>query len=59
MTKDIKKSIKKLIDDLERRFGKGALMPIGDTTATSQIDVIRSGAISLDQAGPIRRSKKK
>jgi len=50
MTKDIKKSIKKLIDDLERRFGKGALMPIGDTTATSQIDVIRSGAISLDQA---------
>ncbi len=50
MTKDIQKTIKKLIDDLERRFGKGALMPIGDTTEASKIDVIRSGSISLDQA---------
>jgi recombination protein RecA len=50
MAKDINTIIKKLVDDLERRFGKGAVMPLSDDLKTHKISVIQSGSIALDHA---------
>ena len=46
---DKEKTIKLALDQIERQFGKGSIMRLGESTALD-IDVIPTGAISLDLA---------
>ena len=46
---DRDKAIKLALDQIERQFGKGSIMRLGESAAMD-VDVIPSGAISLDAA---------
>jgi len=48
-TSDREKAIEQALSQIERRFGKGAIMRMGEA-AKIQIDVIPSGSIALDLA---------
>jgi recombination protein RecA len=50
MRKEIKKTLSDLIGDLEKRFGKGAIMALGDDAVANDIASIPSGSIALDDA---------
>lgn len=50
MKKDIQKALGQLVDTIEKRFGAGAIMALGDETKTEPIATIPSGAIVLDEA---------
>ena len=43
-------AVEELLGDMERRFGEGALMRLGDTGARLIVDGIPTGALSLDVA---------
>jgi recombination protein RecA len=49
MRKELKKAITGLIDSIEKRFGKGALMALGDGDQ-ERIAAISSGSMALDAA---------
>jgi len=49
MTKSNDKTLDQVLQDIEKQFGKGAVMKLGDN-AKREIDVIPSGSISLDLA---------
>ncbi|MFH1640142.1 MAG: recombinase RecA [Chloroflexota bacterium] len=38
------------IEQIEKRFGKGSIMRLGESTAMSTVDVIPSGSLALDMA---------
>ncbi|MBM4377142.1 MAG: recombinase RecA [Deltaproteobacteria bacterium] len=50
MKKETMKLIRELIDGVEKRFGKGALMALGDSLGDSVVEVIPSGSLALDAA---------
>ncbi len=49
MTKSNDKTLEQVLQDIEKQFGKGSVMKLGDNKHM-EIDVISSGSISLDQA---------
>ena len=42
--------VEELVNEMERRFGAGALMRLGDTADSLNVDAIPTGALSLDVA---------
>ena len=50
MTEDKKKSLDQTILMIEKQFGKGAIMKLGEEAATKNIEVIPTGCITLDLA---------
>jgi recombination protein RecA len=50
MNKETTKIVRNLIDGIEKRFGKGAIMALGEAPPDSVIDVISSGSIALNDA---------
>ncbi len=49
MKKDTDKALEQVLADIEKQFGKGAIMKLGER-GISNIDVVSSGSIMLDQA---------
>ena len=49
MTKDKDKALEQVMADIEKQFGKGAIMKLGER-GVKNIDVVSSGSIALDQA---------
>ncbi len=50
MTTEKEKALELAIGQIEKRFGKGSIMKLGESAGTSAIPVIPSGSISLDLA---------
>ncbi|MEG1527700.1 MAG: recombinase RecA [Clostridia bacterium] len=50
MTDDKKKALDQAILQIEKQFGKGAIMKLGQGAATRSIDVIPTGCLTLDIA---------
>ena len=46
-TNDANTNLKQVLSDIEKQFGKGSIMRLGDS-GTREIDVISSGSIALD-----------
>ena len=43
-------SVRKLVNDIEKNFGKGALMRLGDGAVPEPVAVIPTGSLALDEA---------
>ena len=50
MTTEKEKALELAIGQIEKRFGKGSIMKLGESTAISPVGVIPSGSLSLDLA---------
>ena len=50
MDENKKKALAAALGQIERQFGKGAVMRMGDTNAAKDIDVISTGSLGLDIA---------
>ncbi len=50
MDENRKKALVAALGQIERQFGKGAVMRLGDSTATRDIEVISTGSLALDVA---------
>ena len=47
---DKKKALDAAIAQIEKQYGKGSVMKLGDSNANMNIDVIPTGSLSLDIA---------
>lgn len=50
MDENRKKALSAALGQIERQFGKGAIMRMGDTAASKDIDVVSTGSLGLDVA---------
>lgn len=50
MSEDKQKALDAALGQIERQFGKGSVMRMGDTSVAKDIDVISTGSLSLDAA---------
>src|SRR5215212_10307876 len=50
MDKDREKALELALTQIERSFGKGTVMRLGEASARMAVDVIPTGAIALDLA---------
>lgn len=50
MTTEKGKALELAISQIEKRFGKGSIMKLGESTAMSPVEAIPSGSLSLDLA---------
>ena len=50
MTTDREKALELAISQIEKRFGKGSIMKLGESTAMSAVEAIPSGSLALDIA---------
>ena len=50
MQEDKKRALSAALTQIERQFGKGAIMRLGDTSAVRDIEVISTGSLNLDVA---------
>lgn len=50
MNEEKQKALNSTIAMIEKQFGKGAIMKLGDVNVNSEIDVIPTGCLSLDLA---------
>ncbi len=50
MTTEKEKALELTIGQIEKRFGKGSIMKLGEATTMSPIEVIPSGSLALDLA---------
>jgi recombination protein RecA len=50
MRKEVVKAVRGLIEGIEKRFGKGAIMALGAAPPDQVIEVIRTGSLALDDA---------
>src|SRR3990167_3261276 len=51
MTSDTKlQAIKMAMEQIEKQYGRGAIMKLGEASARSAVDVISTGSIALDLA---------
>ena len=50
MDENRKKALAAALSQIERQFGKGSVMRLGDSTAARDIDVISTGSLSIDVA---------
>ena len=49
MSKEADKTLEQVLKDIEKQFGKGAVMKLGEH-AHQKVEVISSGSITLDTA---------
>ena len=47
---DKKKALSAALGQIEKQFGKGAVMRMGDSSANRDIDVVSTGSLGLDLA---------
>ena len=50
MEENRKKALEAALGQIERQFGKGAVMRLGDSSAARDIEVISTGSLALDVA---------
>ncbi len=50
MRKEVVKAVRGLIDGIEKRFGRGAIMALGAAPPDQVFEVIASGSLALDEA---------
>ena len=50
MTTEKEKALELAISQIEKRFGEGSVMKLGDTTGTLPVEVIPTGSLALDMA---------
>ena len=50
MTTDKEKALELAISQIEKRFGKGSIMKLGEATVSSSVESIPSGSLALDLA---------
>ncbi len=50
MQEDRRKALAAALGQIERQFGKGAVMRLGDGTAARDVDVVSTGSLALDLA---------
>jgi len=50
MTTEREKALELAISQIERRFGKGSVMKLGEVAASSQVEAIPTGSLALDLA---------
>jgi len=50
MTTEKEKALELAISQIEKRFGKGSVMKLGESPAMSAVDIIPSGSLALDLA---------
>jgi recombination protein RecA len=50
MEEDKKRALSAALGQIERQFGKGAIMRLGDTAAVREVDAISTGSLNLDVA---------
>jgi len=50
MTTERDKAVELAIEQIERKFGRGSLMRLGEVAARQQVDAISTGSLSLDLA---------
>ena len=50
MDKDKKKALDMALSQIEKQFGKGSIMKLGDADTHFEIEAIPTGALSLDIA---------
>jgi len=50
MTTEKEKALELAIDQIEKRFGKGSIMKLGESAAKSAVEAIPSGSLALDVA---------
>ncbi|MGB9670158.1 MAG: recombinase RecA [Halothiobacillaceae bacterium] len=50
MDENRKKALAAALTQIERQFGKGSVMRMGDSTASREVDVISTGSLGLDLA---------
>ena len=50
MTTEREKALELAIGQIEKRFGKGSIMKLGESTAITQVEAIPSGSLALDLA---------
>lgn len=50
MKRETMKLVRELIDNIEKRFGKGALMALSDGPVEGKIEVIPTGSLALDES---------
>lgn len=50
MTTEKEKALELAIGQIEKRFGKGSIMKLGESAATAKVEAIPSGSLSLDMA---------
>lgn len=57
MDENKKKALDAAVMQIEKDFGRGAVMRLGDTSAFGEVEVVPTGALSLDIAlGAWRRA---
>ncbi|MFC2004528.1 recombinase RecA [Chloroflexota bacterium] len=54
MTTEREKALELAISQIEKRFGKGSIMKLGESTAMSPVEAIPSGSLALDLALGVR-----
>ena len=47
---DKKKALEAALGQIEKQFGKGAVMRLGDSGANMNVEVVPTGSLSLDMA---------
>ena len=50
MTTEKERALELAINQIEKRFGKGSIMKLGDTASSLQVEVIPTGSLALDLA---------
>lgn len=50
MTQDRQKAVESAVSQIERQFGKGSIMRLGEASAKLQVDAIPTGSLALDIA---------
>ncbi len=50
MNKEIRRTVAGIIDNVEKRFGKGAIMALGDELPDQTMEVIPSGCLAINEA---------
>src|SRR6476620_5861646 len=50
MEENRKKALSAALSQIERQFGKGSVMRLGDSTAARDIEVVSTGSLTLDIA---------
>ena len=50
MDENKKRALSAALGQIERQFGKGAIMRMGDTKAVRDVDVVSTGSLGLDSA---------
>ena len=56
MDENKQKALSAALSQIEKQFGKGSVMRMGDTPANRDIEVVPTGSLTLDIALPLKQS---